>query len=113
MVQGGFDKIVWSVDGGKTWIDAELYNRDSLGEASDPMCQTADILTGRSDFSKYASGSNYQGGITDDHATASGVSADLSQYAGETVDIVFAAVPSLATDTLCIMIEINGVAVPN
>ena len=51
--------------------------------------------------------------MTDDHATASGVSADLSQYAGETVDIVFAAVPSLATDTLCIMIEINGVAVPN
>lgn len=112
MVQGGFDKIVWSVDGGKNWIDAEFHNRAAFGDASDAMCQTADILAGRNDFNKYAAASNYQGGMTDDYATSSGVSADLSEYAGQTVDIVFAAVPSLATDTLCILIEITGVAVP-
>ena len=41
----------------------------------------------------------------------SGVCADLSAYVGQTVDVIFALVPSADTDGLCIMTVIHGVTV--
>ena len=42
---------------------------------------------------------------------ASGVCADLKDFAGQTVDVVFALVPNEDSDGLCIMAVIQGVTV--
>ena len=43
--------------------------------------------------------------------TPSGVCADLSAFAGQTLDVVFALVPSLDSDGLCILAVVQGVEV--
>ena len=62
------------------------------------------------DFSLNLEKSSYQGSLTgpDD---ANGIAADLSAYAGQTVDVTFAAVPASDTDSLCILLHIVGIKV--
>ncbi len=112
MVYGGFDGIVYSLDGGLTWQNATLYNREALGEASDGMIATAEGATGHGGFAEYKANCNYQGDETTPDK-ASGFRADLSAYAGQTVNITFAAVSAQNNNELCLIIYLKNVSVPS
>ncbi|MBR3686163.1 MAG: hypothetical protein IKL66_01600 [Clostridia bacterium] len=111
MVYGGWDGMVYSVDGGLTWLDASLYNREALSDAYDGLISAAEGATGQSGFAAYKAGCNYQGGETTPDK-ASGFKADLSAYAGQTVDITFAAVSSQNANELCLVARLENVTVP-
>lgn len=110
LIYGGVDKYVWSADGGKTWQEVELYNRSSIGAAGSGMIKYANDTCGKTDFDAYAADSSYQGN-TEGPDTASGLAADLTAYSGKTVNVIFAAVPKTAPNTLCILAKVNGVKV--
>ncbi len=107
MVYGGIEKYVWSADGGKTWHDATLYNRDTIQNASEGIIRAAEGGTATSGFDEFTANAVFQGAA----GIPSGICADLSAYAGETVQVTFAAVPVAAPDALCIIVSISGVKV--
>ncbi len=107
MVYGGIEKYIWSADGGKTWQDCTLYNREALSDASEAMIGVAESGTGKGGFAQYVADSNFQGGFN----SPSGITAELTDYVGKTVQVTFAAVPKGAPDTLCILVSISGVQV--
>ncbi len=109
LVYGGAQKYVWSVDG-KTWYDVELYNKNSIENASSGMIKYAIDNTGKTDFELYAANSSYQGNLKGPE-TASGIAADLSDYAGQTVNVTFAVVPTTEPDSICILAHVIGVEV--
>lgn len=106
VVEGGIDHIVWSPDGGKTWIKIEA----TLGAASDNILNhaqnklTAALGTSFSFSDKTA---------TKAHSTfqSTKLIIDLSEYAGQKIDFVIAAVPTKDTNTLCLMTAIDGLTV--
>ena len=111
LVEGGVEKYVWSADGGKTWSDAKEYKEGVLKTASDAMLNFAKAKYGSgTDFSLNLEKSSYQGSLTGPD-NANGIAADLSAYAGQTVDVTFAAVPASDTDSLCILLHIVGIKV--
>ena len=110
LIYGNAEKYVWSADGGKTWNDVKLRGRNSLDTAVDAMIKYANDTCGKTDFDKYAAKSAYQGQIQGP-GSASGLSADLSAFKGQTVNVTFAAVPAEDNDTLCILAHITGVQV--
>jgi len=112
MVYGGWDGMVYSVDGGLTWLDASLYNREALSDAYDGLISAAEGATGQSGFAAYKAGCNYQGGETTPDK-ASGFKADLSAYAGQTVNITFAAVSAQNNNELCLVARLENVTVPS
>ncbi len=107
VVEGGISKYVWSVDGGKTWHDASLSGLTALGTANDA------VLTAASERANFAAtftaadatNANFQG------SAHYGIKADLSAYAGQTVNLTFAAVPAAAEDTLILLYHLEGVTV--
>lgn len=105
LATGGFEKYVWTADGGKTWHDAYLYNREKFADSPEPIINNAIFRSGDSNIGLYAAGTNFQG-------KAGGVAADLSEYAGQTVDVMFAMVPVLNNETVCLVVNIKGVTVP-
>jgi hypothetical protein len=111
LIYGGVEKYVWSADGGKTWHDITLYNRDSISTAGEGMIKYANQAFGKSDFNLYAANSAYQGPLNGP-GTCSGLGADLSAYVGETINVTFAAVPTTDPDGLCILLHVTGVSVP-
>ncbi len=111
VARGGIDKYMWSADGGKTWQDCTLYNRSGFN----PLIEGSGIANAGNEF---LAGSGYdvlnhpdkivfQGA----EGTPSGVCADLSAYAGQTVDVAFAILPNDDPDGLCIAVVIRGVTV--
>lgn len=106
LVTGGVSKYVWSADGGKTWHDAFKYNDKAWETSSDAIKTTAVSRSGDSTIALYADNTCFQG-------TNRGVAADLSAYAGKTVNVTIAAVPNLNTETLCLVAHITGVTVPS
>lgn len=110
LIYGGVDKYVWSADGGKTWQEIELYNRSSIGTAGSGMIKYANDSCGKTDFDAYAANSSYQGSLKGPDS-ASGLAADLTAYSGRTVNVIFAAVPKTAPNTVCILAKVNGVKV--
>ena len=115
VAEGGIEKYVWSADGGKTWHDATLYNLAAIKSGGDAHLDTALSVAGITDYvynDRASSTANaaYQGatGLGD---KVSGLSADLSAYAGQTVCVTFAAVPKNAPDTLCLILHVTGVEV--
>ena len=109
LVYGGIEKYVWSADGGKTWNDVIYVGRSSAATASDGMLSFCSLKYGSDvDFSPYKANSSYQGGSL---GTPAGIGADLSAFAGQTVDLTFAAVSAEDTDSLCILIHIKGIKV--
>ena len=114
-VNGGVEKYVWSVDGGKTWQDVVLHQRSSFGEIGELHVSVANGQIQSSGALNMTATPNslYGSGIGLDPDDAAGIAADLSTYAGETVDVIFAAVPAKDTDTLCLIICISGVQVAN
>ncbi|MBQ8408057.1 MAG: hypothetical protein IJY39_04260 [Clostridia bacterium] len=111
LVQGGVEKYVWSADGGKTWNDAKEYKSGALKAASSGMISyTTNKYGSAVDFSANLEKSSYQGSLNGP-ASANGLAADLSAFAGQTVDVTFAVVPASDTDTLCILAHVTGVKV--
>jgi hypothetical protein len=111
MVYEGVEKYVWSADGGKTWHDATLYNRSgfsTIGE-SNGIITAANGFFNISGYNcyNYSSNSVYQGS----GGNPSGVSAQLTDYAGQTVDVIFAVVPANDPDSLCLIACIKNVHV--
>ncbi len=112
VVEGGFSKIVWSADGGKTWHDAKL-NAAAFGNGSDAHLGVVDGRLGITDAIKddenSVKGCCYQGNP--------GICAILGkEYYGKEITLQFAAVPNNAPDTLCpiiLMTKIDVGAVPN
>lgn len=109
LVHGGAQKYVWSVDG-KTWHDAKLYNRSSIGNAGSAMIKYANEGCGVTDFELYSAYSSYQGN-TSGKETASGLAADLSAYEGQTVNVTFAVIPVAEPDSVCILAHVTGILV--
>lgn len=110
VVEGGASKYVWSVDGGKTWNDAELCGR-ALSPASSAMVDKAHEITNNqhtfSATNDIANGS-FQGMNANN---ARGICADLSDYVGQTVNLIFAIVPAANENTLCPIVYVTGIKV--
>jgi hypothetical protein len=91
-LEGGVEKYVWSVDGGKTWND--FPNADKLSNADDLMIANAEN-TLKSKFNDVEA--------TKKNGTfknAGMLVADLSAYKNQTVDLIIAAVPAAEEGTL-------------
>ena len=112
-VNGGVEKYVWSVDGGATWNNVVFHNKSEfsaigsahLGVANAQISGHGTIDTSATPNSLYGSGIGFE------PDKASGIAADLSAYSGQTVDVIFAAVPNADNDTLCLIACITGVEV--
>lgn len=95
---------MWSADGGVTWNDAFKLNDSAFGTSGDAIIEAAIARSGYTQMARYAANSNFQ-------SSQKGIAADLSAYSGQTVDVIFAAVPTWAPDTLCLIYNITGVQV--
>ncbi len=97
VVEGGFSKILWSADGGKTWNPTSLYNRNGFNNGSADHLGVVDSRLGLTDAIKDDTNSvigvGYQGTIGAG-INCEGIAADLSAYEGQTVHLAFAAVPN-------------------
>ena len=106
-IEGGAQKYLWSADGGKTWHEPV---NPSYGSASDAIINHAQgKLTnalGKSFNFKDTSAAKKNGAFQGPKLTV-----DLSAYAGQTVDFVFAAVPASATDTLCLLVCVENMKI--
>ena len=114
VAEGGIDKYVWSADGGITWHDAELCGLEAIGNASSAHLGVASgsFLGGYQFKDSEASLTNavYQSTTGLGNETK-GLSADLSTYVGQTVDVIFAAVPTAEPDAYCLIALVKGVEV--
>ena len=118
IADGGIEKYVWSADGGKTWNDVILYNMSALSNAG------SNHFNSYKDIKKYtdaATGETISPTVADKEASkvnsvfasdSKGIAADLSDFAGQTVDVTFAAVPKADTQSLCLLVQVTGVKVP-
>ena len=91
MVDGGISKYVWSIDGGKTWQDCGGV----AGTANNDMISLGQSITGAtfSDVEATKVNGSFQGHL----------SIDLSGELGNTVDVIFAAVPKVDESTLVLI----------
>ena len=91
VANGGVNKYVWSCDGGKTWCNFT----GTASNGNDAMINVASGRTGE-EFDAEASKKNaaFQG---------TPITADLSNYAGSTVELIVAAVPEADTSSLIIL----------
>ena len=113
VVNGGVSKYVWSADGGVTWHDAEPNIYVTLPDADSAVLDSARGNLGITLEQGSDKNSMFQGGLNNpDPSTVQGVTADLSDYAGQTVNVIFAAVPETEPDSVCIIACVKGVTVP-
>jgi len=112
VVDGGVSKYVWSADGGKTWNDIELRVYTSLSNASQAVLDVANNHLGTAIEQSSAAQAMFQGAANlSDPSKVAGVAANLSAFAGQTVNVTFAAVPEAAQDTLCLIAHVKNVTV--
>lgn len=112
VVEGGISKYVWSVDGGKTWNDAEYCGMTAPRSAVEAMINRShDITKNTFTFTLERDGAlaSFQG--TDKATFAKGVCANLKDYVGQTVHVIFAAVPAKDTSSICPIAYVTGVEV--
>ena len=111
VAKGGIKTYMWSADGGKTWQECTLYNRASFGtltEGSGIANAGNTFLAGSGyDVMQHPDKIVFQGA----EGNPSGICADLSAYAGQTLDVVFAIVPNDDPTGLCPVAVISGVTV--
>lgn len=111
VAKGGVDKYMWSADDGKTWQECSLYNTAAFGNltAGQGIAAAANNFFASTGYDVMSNPDKvaFQGA----EGRASGVAADLSAYAGKTVDVVFALVPIEDPDGLCIITVIEQVQV--
>ena len=112
VLNGGVEKYVWSADGGKTWHDVEFHIQQGFTNGSDAhlnqLTATGAVVTDKNATLKNAC---FQGGEGGGASTA-GLAANLKDYAGQKVDVTFAAVPKNDPNGLCILLDVVGVQVP-
>lgn len=114
VIEGGAKDYVYSCDGGKTWTSLTLANGlEKIKDGSDAHLSAASTRAGGAKFTdtvnsvKYCVYQGTEG--TGDKAT--GLAADLSAYAGQKVAVIFAAVPTNAPETLCLIAYLPNVTV--
>ena len=108
---GGIEKYMWSADGGHTWYEAEGYVTTAPATANSGILNAAN---GKNLTYTFTSEDGTNGGFQSaaDYAIVKGMAANLENYSGETVDVIFAAVPKADTSTLCVLLVATGVTVP-
>ena len=104
-VDGGVYKYVWSVDGGKTW------NEDFLNSERIKTPTSNDIVSAGQSYSGKTF-SDLEGAKTNAQFQSGGINIDLSEYAGSTLTVTFAAVPVKDADKVTPILIIEDVAVP-
>ena len=111
--EGGIEKYVWSVDGGKTWNDIIFSNgRKAFDPGSQPYFDAVTTISKYTIQDTESSKVNvrYQGGAGQG-AASPGIAADLTAYIGQTVNVTFAAIPKADPDSLCLILHVVGVQV--
>ncbi len=104
MVQGGVSKYLWSVDG-KDWYDCSFMSSNKPGICGQSVINAANGMGLGYTFTETdAVGGNISGGNT--------LVIDLSEYAGQTVNVRIAAIPGGVEDKLSIFTVIKNVNVP-
>ena len=106
IIDGGVSKYVWTADGGLTWHDCG--NQEALTQMAESVIGVAKALStphGYKDSASSLKNSSFQGG--------NGLSIDLSAYAGQTVDVIVAAIPEAEPDSFCLLYRYKDVAVPS
>ncbi len=101
MVHGGVGTYMWSADGGKSWHEAGYDLQKGFGTANETMVSIANRSLGKTDFDQYTANAVFQ---------ANPIYADLSAYAGQTVDVIFAVMPQNDEGALCVIAYISGVS---
>jgi hypothetical protein len=116
VVEGGFSKIVWSADGGKTWNDTSfnvMTQFNNGGEAHIGVAESR-IKSHGGDYTfvdrASAMGACYQGRKTLG-LDSQGVIANLSEYEGKTVSLAFCAIPKSDPTALCPIVFFESVRV--
>ena len=113
VVDGGISKYVYSADYGKTWHDVKYYGTTGASSVdnSHAYVKTAQNQLGGVTFSSNSGkNSGYQCAVGTG-VDCAGIAADLSKYAGQSVDVTFAAVPVKDTSTLVVLDFIEDVFV--
>ena len=94
-VNGGVEKYVYSVDGGKTWLDCS----GAWGISSAAIIKAAAYKAGGEGYAFDDDTATMAGGAFQ----GAGLIFDLSAYNGQTVNVILAAVPKNDTKTLAIL----------
>ena len=100
-VDGGVSKYVWSADGGKTWNEFTGDVKKAGSAIISAAQERCGVTFADLDLSK--TNGAFQG---------SGITADLSAYAGQTVDFTLGAIPMGAESSIVLLYHFIGVAVP-
>ena len=112
IVRGGIEKYVWSADGGNTWNDVEFYGTAGPSTIQDAILSHDRLKNLGYTFVKDPDGKNCMFQAPNDVTQIKGLAANLEDFSGETVDVIFAAVPSIDTTTLCVIAVATGVQIP-
>ena len=101
IVEGGIEKYMWSVDGGKTWSDVFAESELTSGAANVPLEQKAYWYDGVNTVeTNDPLGNNCVFDVT----------IDLSAYVGKFLDLILVAKPA-GSDALCPVGRVDNVAV--
>ena len=110
VVEGGVDHYVWSADGGVTWHETVDFGK-STSSASANNINVANARSNRTyEFTLEADGANGSFSGTAGN-NPKGIAADLEAYKGQTVDVIFGAVPAKDTSTILPLYYISRVKV--
>ena len=109
VVEGGIEKYVWSADGGKTWHDTTAFGLEP-SKANAAMINSAYVRSGNTYrfTTADAEKGNFQGSPGNDPV---GIALNLEQYRGQTVDVIFGAIPKKDTSSILPMFYIGQVKV--
>jgi hypothetical protein len=100
-VDGGVARYVWSADGGKTWNEFAGEVKKASSAIVEAAQQRCGVTFADFDLSK-----------TNGAFQNSGISADLSAYAGKIIDLTVGAIPLSAENSIVLMYHFEDVSVP-
>ena len=99
-VDGGVARYVWSADGGKTWNEFTGEAKKASKAIVEAAQQRCGVTFADLELSK--TNGAFQG---------SGITADLSAYAGQTVDLTFGAIPLSNENSIVLLYHFANVVV--
>ncbi len=105
IVDGGVAKYIWSADGGKTWYKTTGGIGSGAGQAH------YNVVTGKIGPYEFSLGSAQNSIYQTAAGAIGGREINLSSYNGQTVDVVFAAVPANDPRAICPLILLKNVTV--
>ena len=101
-LDGGVSKYVWSIDG-NTWYDVFGSSENIKTTTNEEIVRSGQVYSGKS-FK------DINGAYTNAQFQSGGIYIDLSEFNGQTVDVIFAAVPASDTATLALLCRIKKVS---